>query len=73
MRLLLLLAFLTSTAYGQVLLTSKNAVTLRGEINYKSMDDAVKEVLKLDSERKSNTPIYLVVESPGGSISAGEA
>jgi len=73
--ILLLAISLAATAAEMpaITLTPSNSVTLRGEITQESVDKAVTEVLLLDSKRTFTTPIYLVLDSPGGDISAGES
>lgn len=56
-----------------ITLGTHNTVNLRGEINDEMVDVAIKKVLDMDAARKSNTTIFLVIDSPGGSISAGES
>lgn len=55
-----------------VRLTPQNTYTLRGEINADSATEAQKALFKLVETRGSSAyPLYLVLDSPGGSIMDG--
>jgi ATP-dependent protease ClpP protease subunit len=57
-----------------VKLGTANTVNLRGPIDDKSGQDAAMELIRLNNLRgDKGYTIYLVVDSPGGSIDAGEA
>lgn len=56
-----------------ILLTPDNTVNLRGEVNDESADAAARAVLLMDAKRKDSSIIYLVIDSPGGSVTAGES
>lgn len=76
MKFLLLLTFLFASAAfatprANVTLTSKNTVTLRGEVTYQSVADTFYTAKKLSAELGKKEPLFLVIDSPGGSISAG--
>lgn len=61
-----------AAAPNQVLLTSKNTVTIRGPINPESIATAQLELSRLDFQRgRGKYPIYLVLDTPGGDVSAG--
>lgn len=69
-----LLAVSLSAQARQVTLTPDNTVTIRSEIDYNSTGDAQFELVKLVAKRgKATYPIYLVMDSPGGGIDAGNA
>ncbi len=54
-------------------LTTTNTVAIRDEINSESVATAEAEIIKLALNRKLvSEPIYLVIDSPGGSITDGE-
>ncbi len=54
-------------------LTTTNTVNFRGEVSGQSVVKAMKELSQLVEERgRRNYPIYLVLDSPGGSIMAGD-
>lgn len=62
---------LAAPAYSENLnLTLANTVTLRGPIDDRSVVNLQLQVAALDDKRRG--PIYLVLDSPGGSIEAGE-
>lgn len=68
------LALSFSAQARQITLTPDNTVTIRSEIDYGSTADAQLELMKLVAKRGKQTyPIYLVMDSPGGSIDAGNA
>lgn len=59
---------------GQILLGTANTVVLRGEINDESATSAALQILNLANQRgDKNYPIFLVLDTPGGSIDAGES
>lgn len=54
-------------------LGTDNTVNLRGEINDESVDAAIRQIYALEAKRGTKDyPIYLVIDSPGGSIDSGE-
>lgn len=56
-----------------VQLGTANTVTLRGEINDSNAQSTALELINLAAARGTqNYPIYLVLDTPGGSIDAGE-
>lgn len=55
----------------RVTLTKDNSVTLNKVVNSQSTTEVVQKVKELDSRLKSKDPIFLVLDTPGGSISAG--
>jgi ATP-dependent protease ClpP protease subunit len=60
-------------AHAALDLTPKNTITLRGEIGPSSVDAVAKKLMKLDSERgDADYPLFLVLDTPGGSIEDGE-
>lgn len=62
-----------ASAQSTVKLGTANTVTLRGPIDEKTAQETALEVLRLDRLRGTQDyPIYLVLDSPGGSIEAGE-
>jgi ATP-dependent protease ClpP protease subunit len=75
MKKIIILALLLSNVCfaGTVVLTPSNTVTFRGEVNYSSVAKAQIELAALNKQRGDKKyPIYLVLDSPGGSIQAGE-
>jgi ATP-dependent protease ClpP protease subunit len=72
--LISMMLFCVASAQELVSLGTANTVVLRGGINDTSGQKTAMEVLRLNALRgKKDYPIYLVVDSPGGSIDAGEA
>lgn len=70
--MLALLLPLTAKANEPVILNSANTVTIRGEISASSVTVAQLQLAKLAVKRGAkNYPLYLVLDSPGGSIEAG--
>lgn len=69
-----LVMLLAGVANAQpILLGTANTVTLRGEINDDVAQAAALELMHLNVQRGSqNYTIYLVLDTPGGSIEAGE-
>lgn len=58
---------------SQIQLTTTNTVTLRGPVDGGSVTEVMSKLQELVEERgRSNYPIYLVLDSPGGSIMAGD-
>jgi ATP-dependent protease ClpP protease subunit len=74
-KILLLLTLLTSSAFAAptIILTPQNTVTIRGEINGESVNRAQNEIYELVKKRGTALyPLYLVLDTPGGSIMDGE-
>lgn len=72
MKILILVLLLTIQAGAQIVLTPQNTVTLKGEVTQSSAGEVIRELYRLDSERESAwAPLYLVLDTPGGSIDAG--
>lgn len=69
--LLLTLTMSASSFSKQLLITPKNSVIINEAISSGSVDRALKELVELNRNRKSSSPIYIVLNSPGGSIMAG--
>ena len=60
-------------ARAQIFLNEKNTVTLRGPIDDASTLEVMLKLASAQAKRGSdNYPIYLVLDSPGGSIDAGD-
>lgn len=74
MSVLSLLVMLSDSSWAAsvVTLTPENSAILRGVVSQQSMSQLTTKLLKLDAARvDASKPIYLVIDSPGGSISAG--
>lgn len=52
-------------------LTEKNSITFRGTVTGNSVDRYGKKLLQLSASNKRNAELFLVLDSPGGSIYAG--
>jgi ATP-dependent Clp protease protease subunit len=52
-------------------LTKRNTVVLRGAVSATSVAELQVELLAMSAKLKSNETIYLVLDTPGGSVSAG--
>lgn len=56
---------------GNIVLTENNHVLFKGEVNAKTVAEASKRLLQLSFQTKPNDTIYIVLDSPGGSIGDG--
>lgn len=56
---------------ADVVLSEKNTVVLRDEVTDESVGKCIKKLQSLDTEKEAGSPIYLVLDTPGGSIQAG--
>jgi ATP-dependent Clp protease protease subunit len=54
-----------------VVLTDKNTVSLKGAVTDSSVNQLIKTLRSLDTDKEVGKPIYLVLYTPGGSIQAG--
>lgn len=76
MRYLLAIVLLTVSFLSQartVTLTTKNTVILRGEVSSTSVAEVEKDIIEAVKKRgRQSYTIYLVLDSPGGSIVDGE-
>lgn len=72
MLLALALALPSFAGAESIILTPANTVNFRGEVNDSSAQAAQTKLMELNRKRgAAKYPIYLVLDSPGGSISAG--
>jgi ATP-dependent Clp protease protease subunit len=76
--LILFTGFLTNCTLAEsrdetVVLTSKNVLILDSEVNESSTAKIMQEALELDANLPANKPLYLVMETPGGSVDSGLA
>lgn len=72
--ILFFLSFLLTTSVtmaADVVLTKDNTITLNSPFYSETVSVLAQEANKLDSRTESSDPIYLVLNSPGGSIDAG--
>ncbi len=67
----LCLMFSTLAAAKTVVLTSANTVSFNNYYEDRTVAQAIEKIRKLDSALPSGDPIYLVINSGGGSITAG--
>lgn len=70
-----LLVCFTSAAIAKtetLTLTKENTVILKGVVDDSTVVKAQSQILKLDRKLPKGQPIYLYLDTPGGSISAGE-
>ena len=54
-----------------LLLTPENAITFKGAVNMASASKVGKQLLELSAKARSDATLYLILDSPGGSIYAG--
>lgn len=73
--IVMILTLLSSFAFGEtVKLNTSNLVHIRGRIDFKSMQKAQQDLLKQNTARGNlDYTIYIFLDSPGGSIAAGNA
>ena len=72
-KLLLCLGLLVSLTVNakDITLTNTNTIILNDQVDSNSVSQVMQEVQKLDSTVKSGEPIYLFLNTPGGSIQDG--
>jgi len=58
-------------ALSQITLTENNHIVFKGVVNASSVGKASKDLLKLSFKTKPGDTIYLVLDSPGGSVYDG--
>ncbi len=58
-------------ALSQITLTKNNHVLFKGVVNDASVGKASRDLLKLSFKTKPGDTIYLILDSPGGSVYAG--
>lgn len=72
MKLLFLLLLMVTNVYAkEIVLTESNTVSLRGPVDRSSIGDVIAELGKLSQTANEKDPIYLVLNTPGGSVMAG--
>jgi ATP-dependent Clp protease protease subunit len=70
--LLTLTLLLSSVCFAKdITLSSKNSVTLQGPVTASSVGEVMHQLAALAQEGEANDPIYLVLNTPGGSVMAG--
>jgi ATP-dependent Clp protease protease subunit len=74
--LLFLLAFIPGMALATgpelITLTAENTISLRDSVNWSSISQLQYQLLQKAARLDDDEPIYLVLDTPGGSVSAGE-
>lgn len=69
---LVLLVLLSSNALAKnITLTDTNTVVLRGPVTSQSVSEVMEELASLSKVGNEKDPIYLILETPGGSVMAG--
>lgn len=68
---LVLLSIPTLSFSKEVILTKNNTVTLRGPVNSNTVGEVMHQLNELDKKGKDTDPIYLVLQTPGGSVFDG--
>ena len=72
MKFLAVLLLLMSSAFAKdIVLSSENTVSLFGPVDRASIGGVMHELTRLSQVGKKEDPIYLVLYTPGGSVSAG--
>ncbi len=70
-KILTVLLTLPLMVFADPVLTKDNTLSFNGEFTPSNVAKTIKEARDLDSRTTSQDPIYLVLNSPGGSIMAG--
>jgi ATP-dependent protease ClpP protease subunit len=68
---LIFLAFSTLSFSKEIVLTKDNTLVLDDSFSGKSVSQLIQQARKMDSDLQSGYPIYLFLNTPGGSIQAG--
>jgi ATP-dependent Clp protease protease subunit len=72
MKWFLLLSLITLNVFAkEIVLTDQNCVSLRGPVDRQSVGDVITDLNKLAQTGNQKDPIYLVLNTPGGSVMAG--
>lgn len=72
MKLFLALLLITFNVFSkEILLTEQNTVFLTGPVTDRSIAQITDDLVKVSNVGKSNEPVYLVLNTPGGSVMAG--
>ena len=67
----MMMMLLPMIAMGKITLTENNHVLFKGVVNAETVGKASRDLLKISFKTKPGDTIYLVLDSPGGSIDAG--
>jgi ATP-dependent Clp endopeptidase proteolytic subunit ClpP len=72
MKVLIFLVFLTNLVFAKdITLTKENTAVLRGPVNSSSVAEVMVQLSELDRSGSDKEPIYLVLDTPGGSVMDG--
>lgn len=72
MRFLLIFCLMVTSAWSKTItLTSENCVTLRGPVTGESVAELMQDLHEVSKRGSKDEPIYLVLNTPGGSVFAG--
>jgi ATP-dependent Clp protease protease subunit len=72
MRFILSFLLLISSAFAkEITLTSENTVSLFGPVDRESIGQVMHELNRLSQTGKAGEPIYLILNTPGGSVMSG--
>lgn len=72
MRFIFLFLLMVSSAFSkEITLTSENTVSLFGPVDRSSIGAVMHELNKLAQTGNPNDPIYLILNTPGGSVMSG--
>lgn len=70
--ILILTTFLFTNCFAkEILLTKENTVSLLGPVNEQSVSELMVQLNELSKKGKKDSPIFLVLNTPGGSVFAG--
>lgn len=69
--ILLFMFFMSNIHAREIVLTQDNSAVLDGAVTTASVSKLMGDIKKLDAELKNGYPIYLFLNTPGGSIQAG--
>jgi ATP-dependent protease ClpP protease subunit len=76
MKLILMILMIPLMGFSQVqdtiVLTESNSVMLRGPVSWESVTEVQKDLLLLSASVRESQPIYIVLDSPGGSVPAAD-
>lgn len=68
---LFLLLFTTSAFSREILLTKDNSLAFRGPVTASSVAEAMHDLATISQRGEARSPIFLVLNTPGGSVMAG--
>lgn len=72
MKVLMFFVFLMNLAFAKdIVLSKENTAVLRGPVNSSSVAEVMIQLSELNKSGSDNEPIYLVLNTPGGSVMDG--